>query len=115
MLARQITPNAFLKHERELRGWSQKRVAELVGAPDAKTIARWENGRTLPSPHYREQLCKVFGKSAEELGLLEAASCWEDALYNFTRPRKHAALAGGARSPSTRLSASHACSSCWLD
>lgn len=25
---------------------------------------------------------------SKELGLLEAASCWEDALYNFTRPLK---------------------------
>jgi hypothetical protein len=25
---------------------------------------------------------------SKELRLLEAASCWEDALYNFTRPLK---------------------------
>src|SRR5947209_642483 len=62
-------PNNLLKRERELHGWSQKKLAELIDA-DTQNINRWERGKTSPSPFYRERLCKVFGKTAEELGLI---------------------------------------------
>jgi tetratricopeptide (TPR) repeat protein/transcriptional regulator with XRE-family HTH domain len=58
-----------LKAERELRGWSQARVAEAVGSTP-RNVSRWEQGQTLPQPYYREQLCLLFGKNARELGLL---------------------------------------------
>src|SRR3954463_3785528 len=58
-----------LKVERELRGWSQSKVAELVGTT-TRTIIRWEQGDVVPYPYYREQLCSVFGKNAQQLGLL---------------------------------------------
>ena len=35
-------------------------------------MSRWENGEVLPRPESREALCKLFGKNAEELGLLKA-------------------------------------------
>ena len=59
-----------LKVERELRGWSQARVAEAVGT-NTRTVIRWEQGQTIPYPYYRERLCALFGKNARELGLLE--------------------------------------------
>jgi tetratricopeptide (TPR) repeat protein/transcriptional regulator with XRE-family HTH domain len=52
-----------------MRGWSQKYVADQIGT-DAFTVNRWENGVTFPTPHYRQLLCQIFGKSVEELGLL---------------------------------------------
>jgi predicted ATPase/DNA-binding XRE family transcriptional regulator len=67
-----------LKVARELRGWSQARVAEAVGT-NVRTVIRWEQGQTLPYPYYRERLCALFGKNARELGLLEGAEEYADA------------------------------------
>ena len=58
-----------LKIERELRGWSQAKVAEAVGT-NVRTVIRWEQRQTLPFPYYRERLCELFGKNARELELL---------------------------------------------
>lgn len=66
-----------LKHERERHNWSQAYLAQKVGC-DTKTIGRWENGETLPRPYYRQIICKLFGKSAEELGLVEVQSADPD-------------------------------------
>jgi len=66
-----MTPNRRLKQVRELRGWSQAKVAEQIGT-DATTVSRWERGIFSPTPYFRERLCMLFDKNAEELGLLEA-------------------------------------------
>ena len=66
-----MKPNALLKRERELRGWSQARVAEEIGTT-ALNVGRWERGASMPYPHFREKLCLLFGKDARELGLLDA-------------------------------------------
>lgn len=63
-------PNKRLKHEREQRGWSQEKLAEQVGT-SFENISRWERGITIPQPHFREKLCKLFGKNALELGLIQ--------------------------------------------
>src|SRR5579875_1487292 len=62
-------PNLRLKNERELRGWSQKYVADQIGA-DHYYLSRWERGTASPSPYYRRKLCTLFGKDARELGLI---------------------------------------------
>jgi tetratricopeptide (TPR) repeat protein/transcriptional regulator with XRE-family HTH domain len=64
-------PNARLRRARELRGWSQRYVAEQISAPSSYYVSRWERGVMLPSPHYREKLCRLFEMRADELGLLE--------------------------------------------
>lgn len=61
--------NEILKREREQRGWSQARLAELIGT-DAATVSRWERGYATPSPYFREHLCRIFEKSTQDLGLL---------------------------------------------
>lgn len=66
-----MKPNHLLKRERELRGWSQARVAEEIGTT-ALNIGRWERGGSMPYPHFREKLCALFGKDAAALGLLES-------------------------------------------
>lgn len=66
-----MTPNRRLKQARELRGWSQAKVAEQIGT-DATTVSRWERGLFSPTPYFRERLCALFSKNAEELGLLES-------------------------------------------
>src|SRR5215469_8898558 len=58
-----------LKVERELRGWSQAKVAEALNTT-VRTISRWEQGQALPYPYYRERMCELFGKDARQLGLL---------------------------------------------
>lgn len=65
-----MVPNRSLKQARELRGWSQAKVAREIGT-DATTVSRWERGLFLPTPYFRERLCAVFEKNTEELGLLE--------------------------------------------
>jgi transcriptional regulator with XRE-family HTH domain len=65
-----IPPNKRLKYARELRGWSRSYVAERVET-DPQTVARWERGDTFPSPYHRQKLCELFGKNAEELGLIK--------------------------------------------
>lgn len=67
------TPNPHLRHERELRGWSQQYVARQIDAPSSYYVSRWERGVISPSPYYRERLCQLFDKSAQELGLLETS------------------------------------------
>ena len=62
-------PNLRLRRERELRGWSQKDVADRIGT-NTFTVGRWERGEAVPTPHFRQELCKVFGKNAQELGLI---------------------------------------------
>ena len=64
-----MNPNNQLRHEREMRGWSQQKVAEAVGTT-ARTVSRWELGLSRPYPYFREQLCTLFGKNMTELGLL---------------------------------------------
>ena len=66
---RELSPNQILRHERELRGWSQAKLADKIETTCA-TVNRWERGNKTPSPYFREQLCDLFGKNAEELGLL---------------------------------------------
>jgi uncharacterized membrane protein/transcriptional regulator with XRE-family HTH domain len=65
--------NQLLKQERERRGWSQARVAEQIES-DPGTISRWERGISSPSPFFRERLCQLYGKTTEELGLLDEAA-----------------------------------------
>ncbi|HEY7356801.1 MAG TPA: NB-ARC domain-containing protein, partial [Ktedonobacterales bacterium] len=70
--ARHAVPNQRLKEARELRGWSQKYVAEQLGA-DHYYLSRWERGTAAPSPYYRSKLCALFGMDAKALGLLPDA------------------------------------------
>lgn len=65
--------NEQLRHERQSQGWAQGWVAKELGTT-TDTVNRWENGKTFPSPFYRQQLSKLFGKTIEELGLFRDIS-----------------------------------------
>lgn len=91
-----MVPNRHLKQARELRGWSQAKVASEIGT-DATTVSRWERGLFSPTPYFRERLCTLFGKNTEELGLLAsmdqsqayergAASCQPPAEISSLQP-----------------------------
>ncbi|GAC1348489.1 MAG: FxSxx-COOH system tetratricopeptide repeat protein [Ktedonobacteraceae bacterium] len=68
--AAQATPNQRLSREREQRGWSQQKLADQIGTTPVN-VSRWERGLTSPSPYFRHKLCELFGKYAQELGLVE--------------------------------------------
>ncbi len=59
-----------LRSERIRRGWSQDDVSEKIGS-DSKTVGRWERGERFPSIYHRQKLVDLYGKSAEELGLIK--------------------------------------------
>lgn len=63
-------PNNKLRYHRERRGWSQHRLADQLGTSEGM-VSRWECGERKTSRYYQEQLCTIFDKSAEELGLIE--------------------------------------------
>ncbi len=65
-------PNTFLRRQRENRGWSQKKVAELLGTSE-DVIGKWERGERKPSPFYQEKFCTLYNLSAEELGFVDPA------------------------------------------
>ena len=73
--------NERLRAQRKLRGWSQEDVARaLVGVGieigerqlgvTRHLISRWERGITSPRAPYPKVLCRLFGTTAEELGLV---------------------------------------------
>ncbi|MDQ1294059.1 MAG: helix-turn-helix protein [Actinomycetota bacterium] len=76
-------PNRLLAWERLQRGWSHEELrAQLVrvmvedGDYDTgltrNTVRRWESGERTPEPRYRKYLVRLFGRSADRLGLLDA-------------------------------------------
>lgn len=81
--AHQAVPNARLRRQRLRRGWSLQRVADelqklcehegrRVGVT-ASMVGKWERGFKRPSPFYQEKLCSLYDRTAEELGLVDAA------------------------------------------
>src|SRR5437588_8962712 len=76
--AAQATSNHLLRVARQERGWTQQDVADRIGAPHSLNISRWESGTAFPRAHYIQQLCRLFEKSASELGLIQS----EDTLIH---------------------------------
>jgi transcriptional regulator with XRE-family HTH domain len=94
-------PNLRLKEVRELRGWSQKYVADQIGA-DNYYLSRWEHGTASPSPYYRRKLCLLFGMDAKELGLLREETI-EDVALPIQRSGSSPASSEPLRDPSIPL------------
>jgi len=74
-----------LKHAREVCGWTRSYVAERVES-DPRSVARWERGNTFPSPFHRQRLCELFGKNAEELGLIKEDCHCDNSQYHCQLP-----------------------------
>src|SRR5690348_5303788 len=62
--------NERLRQERIRRNWRQRDLAEQLGTT-VTTVKRWERGYQQPSAYFQIKLCVLFGKTAEELGLVE--------------------------------------------
>src|SRR5260370_31188480 len=85
-----------LKRERELRGWTQADLASQLQI-DTKTVNRWENSKRLPQPYHRQHLCALFGKNAEELGLLEVEEQDTGSFLSELVPQEDLGEAPGVR------------------
>jgi hypothetical protein len=62
-------------------------------------VSRWECGKRKPGPYYRQKLIELFGKSAVELGLVEAQALpalASNSSAHFSSP--HAAVPGSPSS-----------------
>ncbi len=89
-------PNTLLRHERDSRNWTLQDLADKLYdmcikegresgiSPD--TVGRWERGLSRPEAHYRAKLCALYGKSTEELGLLEEQDGSEASLVQQDSP-----------------------------
>lgn len=75
-----MNKKTILRQARELRGWSQAKVAKEVDA-DIGTVSRWERGISTPSPYFRERLCQIFEMDAQALGFLEVEDQEEYTLF----------------------------------
>ncbi|HEU5377772.1 MAG TPA: FxSxx-COOH system tetratricopeptide repeat protein [Ktedonobacteraceae bacterium] len=67
--SKKVYGNYLLRQERIQRNWRQRDLAEQLGTT-VVTIKRWERGSQQPGTYFRIKLCALFGKSAEELGLV---------------------------------------------
>jgi len=47
--------------ERERRGWTQAKLAELLGSTRS-TVSRWEHGWRVPEPHHLLGLARWFAE-----------------------------------------------------
>ncbi len=85
-MAGKATPNMYLRCEREQHGWSRAYVAKQIGLADPKTVGRWERGISSPNSHFRQKLCQLFEKEADELGLLHTSmrSSYEPSANQFS-------------------------------
>ena len=92
-----FAPNPHLKRAREQQGWSQEYVAREVGT-DAFTVSRWERGITMPGPHFRQQLCALFGLSVADLGLLPTET-QQAPPQETSQPRERAAQRASSQAP----------------
>jgi tetratricopeptide (TPR) repeat protein/DNA-binding XRE family transcriptional regulator len=62
-----------IRQERIAHNWRQRDLAERLGTTTV-SVKRWERGIQQPSAYFRIKLCTLFGKSAEELGLLNGSA-----------------------------------------
>ncbi|HLH61664.1 MAG TPA: helix-turn-helix domain-containing protein [Ktedonobacteraceae bacterium] len=66
-------PNERLVRARLEKGWTQAQLAEEVGTT-FETVSRWERGIVIPGLYYRQKLCRVFNKTATELGFEDTST-----------------------------------------
>lgn len=81
-----ISVNNRLRQERIERNWRQRDLAEQLGTT-VVTVKRWERGYQQPSSYFRTKLCVLFGKSAEELGLVPNEAPEDTAFWSIPFPR----------------------------
>src|SRR2546421_11464208 len=106
---REKTPNPLLKRQRELRGWSQGRVAQELQAlypgiaVTGKEVGRWERGERRTSDYYREKLCALFQCGADKLGFVPLdASFGQDSKKDETAQKEEHPAIDWGEAPASR-------------
>ncbi len=84
--SRKYPLNTHLRAMRDDRLWSQPKLAAKIGTTTVN-VSRWENGKTFPTPYFRQRLCEVFGKTPAELGLLQPSSQHSSRIWNMPNTR----------------------------
>jgi|GEM_PF-7054200 len=105
MEANEKKPNRYLRRERDLKGWSQRTLAELVGTTE-QVVNRWENGQHTPNRYFQTQLCRLFGKNAAELGFmdgLQTATVEQGAQIDSGKESRAELSLSPSRATSTRM------------
>ncbi len=72
-------PRTRLTLARVQRKLSQRQAAERLGTTHIN-VSRWERGITKPNPHFRRRLVQLFGKTEEELDLLDMGEISADPI-----------------------------------
>lgn len=58
--------SANLRYLRNIQGWSQEDIAEKIGV-SRQSVAKWENGETLPDILKCEALAELFNVTLDDL------------------------------------------------
>jgi len=66
---KKFVPNVRLRKAREQRNLKQNELAEEIGVTPV-TVSRWENGKSIPTPYYRQKLCEFFQMDDDALGFI---------------------------------------------
>lgn len=92
-------PRLGLTEARIALGKSQQEVADDLGTTHVN-VSRWERGITKPNPYFRRKLCRLFGKTEEELDLVIVPASREAGGVVLRGPM--GGRAAGANNPSTQ-------------
>jgi transcriptional regulator with XRE-family HTH domain len=75
-----------LKRKRLLKGYSQKKLAEVIGA-SRRQVIYWERGEGMPQARYLQALAKVLDTTTEELlGQQETGQDFLESQWTRDRP-----------------------------
>ena len=76
---------SLLKQERLKRGWSRAKVEALTERRIIQvSLERWEDNKSWPRSDNIEELCKLYGKNARELGLDRSSAIMGGGNINAT-------------------------------
>jgi transcriptional regulator with XRE-family HTH domain len=77
-----------LKMFRRCQGYSQKKVARLLGFADTSTLSRWERGYSLPSLMQVFRLARIYHAEPQELfeHLWKHVDCEKNLLAQVEEP-----------------------------
>lgn len=68
-----------LKFFRQCSGYSQKKVARILGLSDTSMISRWEHGISLPGIKHVFRLCNLYQVLPHEL----FDELWDEIVKNY--------------------------------
>src|SRR6266700_489987 len=78
---RKAMPNERLRRAREQHNLTQKELADKIGVTNI-TVNRWENGKVMPIPYYRQKLFNFCQMDAAALGLIPPVEKGKTSLRN---------------------------------